>query len=183
VCEKDSGVWAEARKLARTAVFSSPSRERDLLIWVDVDKSSSHQLSQNEIASDNPCCQHLSKAMPIPFVDRLLTVRITWARTGLIKRRPSSEIVCGLLVRLHELPTRLGRQHLSLRGCRTNHENAFRVTRYLRLRPESDDPDTFSTGVSYWENRCSNEVRPENGHAIWLPPLFSRKHSSQYADR
>ena len=37
--EKDSGVWAEARKPARTAVFSSPSRDQDLLIWVDVDIS------------------------------------------------------------------------------------------------------------------------------------------------
>ena len=26
--------------------------------------------------------------------------------------------------------------------------------------------------VSYAENRCSNKVRPENGHAIWLPPFF-----------
>ena len=27
--------------------------------WIDVDKSASHQLSQNEIDSDNPCYRHL----------------------------------------------------------------------------------------------------------------------------
>ena len=30
------------------------------LVQIDVDKSSSHQLSQPEIASDNPCSRHLS---------------------------------------------------------------------------------------------------------------------------
>jgi hypothetical protein len=30
------------------------------LARIDVEKSFSHQLSQNEIASDNPCYQHLS---------------------------------------------------------------------------------------------------------------------------
>jgi hypothetical protein len=30
------------------------------LARIDVEKSSSHQLSQIEIASDNPCAQHLS---------------------------------------------------------------------------------------------------------------------------
>ena len=29
------------------------------------------------------------------------------------------------------------------------------------------------TRVPYPENKCPHEVRPENGHAIWLPPLFS----------
>lgn len=58
--EKDSGVWAEAQKSARTAVFLSPSRDWDLLIWAHVDKSSDHQLSQTEIASDNPCSRHFS---------------------------------------------------------------------------------------------------------------------------
>ena len=28
--------------------------------WITIDKSASHQLSQNEIASDNPCSRHLS---------------------------------------------------------------------------------------------------------------------------
>jgi hypothetical protein len=30
--------------------------------WIDVEKSSSHQLSQSEIGSDNPCCRHLSES-------------------------------------------------------------------------------------------------------------------------
>jgi len=29
------------------------------------------------------------------------------------------------------------------------------------------------TRLPYSENRCADEVRPENGHAIWLPSLFS----------
>ena len=31
-----------------------------LRLRIDVEKSSSHHLSQNEIASDNPCSRHLS---------------------------------------------------------------------------------------------------------------------------
>ena len=34
---------------------------RDGLLWIDVEKSSSHQLSQNEIGGDNPCSRQLSK--------------------------------------------------------------------------------------------------------------------------
>jgi hypothetical protein len=34
VYEKDSGVWAEARKPARTAVFSLPSRDWDLALRI-----------------------------------------------------------------------------------------------------------------------------------------------------
>ena len=35
------------------------------------------------------------------------------------------------------------------------------------------------TRVSHWENRCSNEVRPENGHAIRRSPAFLPKTSRQ----
>jgi hypothetical protein len=35
------------------------SRSSEPKLGVTVDKSSSHQLSQNEIASDNPCSRHL----------------------------------------------------------------------------------------------------------------------------
>jgi len=106
VCEKDSGVWAEARKLTRTAVFSSPSRERDLLIWVDVDKSSSHQLSQNEIASDNPCSQQLS--------GETLSVSEKRVNQGLIQSARS--------IRLGEIPL------LPFRFVRGNHgSSAARV--------------------------------------------------------
>jgi hypothetical protein len=38
---------------------------------VDVGKSASHHLSQNEIGSDNPCSQHLSRAN-----DRMALIRI-----------------------------------------------------------------------------------------------------------
>ena len=37
------------------------------LVWIDVDKSSYHQLSQSEIASDNPCSQQLSGS--VRFLD------------------------------------------------------------------------------------------------------------------
>jgi hypothetical protein len=33
--------------------------------WIGVDKSPSHQLSQNEIGSDNACSQHLSETVPV----------------------------------------------------------------------------------------------------------------------
>jgi hypothetical protein len=39
----------------------------DDLPRIDVDKSSSHHLSQTEIASDNPCSQHLSGTHPTAF--------------------------------------------------------------------------------------------------------------------
>jgi hypothetical protein len=30
-------------------------------VWIDVEKSASHHVSQGEIGSDNPCYQHLSR--------------------------------------------------------------------------------------------------------------------------
>jgi len=57
---------------------SSKRRYLDALASIiDVDKSASHHLSQSEIASDNPCYQHLSSkqfavAGSITVIDRSL---------------------------------------------------------------------------------------------------------------
>src|SRR5579864_7485933 len=75
----------------------------DGLPRIDVDKSASHQLSQSEIASDNPCDQHLSlcyKATGIPmnkqpfflaFLVCLLLASAAVLLTGDLAARPAGD--------------------------------------------------------------------------------------------
>src|SRR5579862_8405405 len=58
------GGWHLGVDLRRT-VTSTPAEcaGRASFQAIDVDKSSSHQLSQTEIGGDNPCSQHLSERL------------------------------------------------------------------------------------------------------------------------